>query len=79
MIKQQYTLDKNKRLSFRVNETLYSWVATRAHDNGVSPCDYARSVLFQAMSAENTLARITQPAVAEIARKGSHENIKKHK
>lgn len=70
---KQYTKDKTARLSFRVNDTLYDWVSTRASRLGVSPCDYARSVLFEKMSLEETLRsidpQINKP-VAEIARAG---------
>ena len=71
---RQYTKDKTARLSFRVNETLYGWVSARAEKLGVSPCDYARSVLFQQMAVEQTLREIDSPVtpkpVAEIARAG---------
>lgn len=76
----QYTKDKTKRLSFRVNDTLYDWVAKRSNALGVSPCDFARSLLFQNMAAEEMLRTIDtpKPAVAEIAR-SRRENSKKHK
>lgn len=77
----QYTKDKTKRLSFRVNDVLYDWVSNRANALGVSPCDFSRSVLFQNMSAEEMLRAIDtpkKPTVAEIAR-SSRENKQKHK
>lgn len=68
----QYTKDKTARLSFRVNDTLYGWVQTKAEKLGVSPCDFARSVLFQQMAAEQMLRDIdlhnNKKPVAEIAR-----------
>lgn len=68
-MKTQYTKDKSARLSFRVNEALRDWVWTRAAALGVTPCDYARSVLFQQMSAESVLATIgTGKTVAGNAR-----------
>jgi len=73
-MKTQYTKDKSSRLSFRVNETLRDWVWNKAHTLGVTPCDYARSVLFQQMSAEAVLATIgTKKTVAGIAR-SAHAN-----
>lgn len=80
---KQYTKDKTNRLSFRVNESLYNWVCNRAQALGCSPCDYARSIIFQQMSAEETLKAIdlkgkANNAVAEIARSGN-ANTKKHK
>ena len=67
---RQYTKDKTARLSFRVNDALYDWVARRAAVLGVSPCDFARSVLFQQMSVEAALSAIdnNNKPVAEIAR-----------
>lgn len=67
---RQYTKDKTARLSFRVNDALYDWVARRASVLGVSPCDFARSVLFQQMSVEAALSAIDNNSkpVAEIAR-----------
>jgi len=68
---KQYTKDKTARLSFRVNDTLYNWVQSRAEKLGVSPCDFARSLLFQQMSIEETLRAVETPKaapVAEIAR-----------
>ena len=83
-MKQQYTLDKNKRLSFRVNETLYDWVGKKATQLGVSPCDYARSVLFQTMSAELTLTTIAAAEVATAPQCSdckvvNNAHVKKHK
>ena len=73
-MKTQYTKDKSSRLSFRVNETLRDWVWNKAHTLGVTPCDYARSVLSQQMSAEAVLATIgTKKTVAGIAR-SAHAN-----
>lgn len=77
----QYTKDKTKRLSFRVNDTLYDWVAKRSNSLGVSPCDFARSLLFQNMAAEEMLRSVETPkqaAVAVIAR-CARENTKKRK
>ena len=68
---RQYTKDKTARLSFRVNDALYDWVARRAQALGVSPCDFARSLLFQQMSVEAALSAIdnnNHKPVAEIAR-----------
>ena len=78
---RQYTKDKTARLSFRVNDTLYDWVSKRANSLGVSPCDFARSLLFQQMAVEQALRDIDTPKdvpaavekavkkpVAEIAR-----------
>lgn len=58
----QYTKDKTKRLSFRVNDTLYDWVAKRSNALGVSPCDFARSLLFQNMAAEEMLRSVETPS-----------------
>lgn len=76
----QYTKDKTKRLSFRVNDALYDWVAKRSSTLGVSPCDFARSLLFQNMAAEEMLRSVETPkqAVAEIAR-CARENKQKRK
>lgn len=67
---RQYTKDKTARLSFRVNDALYDWVTKRAEVLGVSPCDFARSLLFQQMSVEAALSAIDNPKkpVAVIAR-----------
>lgn len=87
---RQYTKDKTARLSFRVNDTLYDWVSKRANALGVSPCDYARSVLFQQMAVEEALRNIDTPKsdaeaaagklmkkpVAEIARAARCEQKK---
>lgn len=69
---KQYTKDKTARLSFRVNDALYDWVVNRAETLGVTPCDFARSLLFQQMSVETALRSIDTPQqpVAEIARAG---------
>lgn len=78
---RQYTKDKTARLSFRVNDALANWVAARAEKLGVSPCDYARSVLFNQMAVEETLRSIdtkTPEPVAVIAR-ANNANHKKHK
>lgn len=64
----QYSKDKTRRLSFRVNDRLADWVDGRAKALGVSPCEYARSVLFQQMSTEEMLRNIDNPAVAVNAR-----------
>lgn len=72
----QYTKDKTARLSFRVNDSLAVWVTNRAKALGVTPCDYARSLLFQHMAMEESLRAIDNP-VAEIARVGN-EKHKKH-
>lgn len=77
-MKTSYTKDKNYRLSFRVNERMYDWVAQRADKLGVSPCDFARSVVFGQMSAEETLKAIDTPN-AGIAKGKTDANIKKHK
>lgn len=79
-MQKQYTKDKTARLSFRVNQALYDWVESRAKLLGVSPCDFARSLLFQQMSVEAALSSIDRTAqpvktnrvepVAEIARAG---------
>lgn len=89
---RQYTKDKTARLSFRVNDTLYDWVSKRANTLGVSPCDYARSVLFQQMAVEETLRSIDTPRadgaaagktikkpVAEIARAKPCEQKKQYR
>lgn len=77
-MKTAYTKDKNCRLSFRVNEKLYDWVRCRADKLGVSPCDFARSVIFGQMSAEETLKAIETPN-AGIAKGKNNANAKKHK
>lgn len=67
----QYSKDKTRRLSFRVNDRLADWVDERSKVLGVSPCEYARSVLFTQMSIEASLSAIdnaTKPAVAVNAR-----------
>lgn len=64
---KQYTKDKTARLSFRVNDSLYEWVSNRATKLGVSPCEYARSLLFQQMAVEEAL-RSTETPVADNAR-----------
>lgn len=75
---KQYTKDKTARLSFRVNDALYDWVKNKSNSLGVSPCDFARSVLFQQMAVEQTLRDIDTPKqpVAGIARarKCGHKN-----
>lgn len=76
---RQYTKDKTARLSFRVNDVLAAWVNRRAQALGVSPCDFARSLLFQHMAMEESLKTIeaAKPSpVAEIAR-ASNEKHKK--
>lgn len=79
---KQYTKDKTSRLSFRVNDSLYNWVCNRAQALGISPCDFARSIIFQQMSAEETLRAIDfkgkSKTVAEIAR-SDNAHAKKHK
>lgn len=77
-MKVAYTKDKNYRLSFRVNETMYHWVQRRADKLGLSPCDFARSVILGQMSAEETLKAIDTPN-AGIAKGKTHENGKKRK
>ena len=68
-MKTQYTKDKTNRLSFRVNDALAEWVGKRAEELGVSPCEYARAVLFQQMSVEAALRAVdTKPTVAVNAR-----------
>lgn len=68
-MKTQYTKDKTNRLSFRVNDALAAWVDSRAKSLGVSPCEYARSVLFQQMAVEESLRSIdAKPTVAVNAR-----------
>lgn len=80
-MKTQYTKDKVCRLSFRVNSALYDWVADRAKVLGVSPCDFARNVLFQQMSVEATLRAIDTPQT--VNRRSDcevvNENKSKHK
>lgn len=71
----QYTKDKTNRLSFRVNESLYDWVQKKAKKLGISPCDYARSVLFQQQSVELTLSEVSRCSDCEV----TNENGKKHK
>lgn len=79
-MKNQYTKDKNCRLSFRVNEALYDWVAERAQILGVSPCDFARNVLFNQMSVEVTLRAIdAKPQNRCSDCEVKDENHKKHK
>ena len=77
---KQYSKDKTSRLSFRVNDALYNWVEARAHALGVSPCDYARSLLFQQMSVEEALRSVETPKtpIAEIAR-ARNAHGKEHK
>lgn len=80
---KQYTKDKTTRLSFRVNEALSGWVNKRAQALGVTPCDFARSLLFQQMAVEESLKNIEAMGralkpVAEIAR-ATNEKYKKHK
>lgn len=80
---RQYTKDKTARLSFRVNDALSAWVNKRAQALGVSPCDFARSLLFQQMAVEESLKSIeavSRPLepVAEIAR-AEDEKHKKRK
>lgn len=78
---KQYTKDKTARLSFRVNDALADWVNTRAQALGVSPCDFARSLLFQQMAVEESLKSIEAGSkvkpVAEIAR-AKDEKYQKH-
>jgi hypothetical protein len=72
-----YTKDKTARLSFRVNEALAAWVGRKAQNLGVSPCDFARSVLFSQMAMEQALRDIdTKPPVAGIARAKKCEHKK---
>ena len=66
---KQYSKDKTRRLSFRVNDRLADWVDERARVLGVSPCEYARTVLFNQMSVEASLASIdSKSLVADKAR-----------
>lgn len=64
---RQYTKDKTARLSFRVNDTLYDWVSKRSNALGVSPCDFARSLLFQQMAVEQALRDIDTPNGGPVA------------
>lgn len=73
----RYTKDKSYRFSFRVNESLYDWVEKRAQKLGVTPCDLVRSLLFQQMSAEATLAAIGDNRRSDC--EVTNENNKKHK
>lgn len=75
-MRTQYTKDKTARLSFRVNESLYGWVSNRASKLGVSPCEYARSLLFQQMALEEAL-RSTDAPVADNARVKTCGKLKK--
>lgn len=79
---RQYTKDKTARLSFRVNDALSAWVNKRAQVLGVSPCDFARSLLFQQMAVEESLKSIeagghTLKPVAEIARAADEKHKKR--
>lgn len=66
-----YTKDKTSRLSFRVNDALAAWVAHKARNLGVTPCDFARSCLFQQMAMEQAFRDMDgKSPVAEIARAG---------
>ena len=56
----QYTKDKVARLSFRVNQSLYDWVANRANKMGLTPCDMARTILTNQMSTEIMLKEVGQ-------------------
>lgn len=56
----QYTKDKVARLSFRVNQPLYDWVAQRAEKMGLTPCDMARTILTNQMSTEIMLKEVGQ-------------------
>lgn len=72
-----YTLDKTRRLSFRLNEKLADWLEERAKISGVTACEYARSVLFSQMAAEQTTIALLKKVDA-VAGDAKHENIAKH-
>lgn len=71
----QYSKDKTRRLSFRVNDALADWVERRAKELGVGPCEYARTLLFQQMAIEAQLRAIDTPVAANA--RATNENRKK--